>query len=106
MQFYRLHHQNLNCILILKAPITIAADNILIFFVFHFSKKIRLYISWDFSAKQTFHMKHEALFELKKKNLRMLSATILNGAISINPDLAEFIDQQMTFNPFTPKFLK
>ena len=51
-------------ILILKAPITTAADDILKYFFFNFSKKTSLDISCESSAWQTIHMKYQDLFSL------------------------------------------
>ena len=48
--------------LTLKAPITTAADDILKFFFFNFSKKTSLDISCESSAWQTIHMKYQDLF--------------------------------------------
>ena len=44
-------------VLTLKAPITAAADDILIF-LNNFSKKLSPHITCDSSAKQTFYMKY------------------------------------------------
>ena len=50
--------------LTLKASKKIAADDT--FFHFSFSKKIRLEVSCESSAKQRIHMKCQVLFSLKK----------------------------------------
>ena len=48
--------------LILKAPITTAADDIInIFSLVFFSEKIRLDVSSESSARQRIHMKNQAL---------------------------------------------
>ena len=52
-------------ILTLKTPIKTAADNILKYLFFNFSKKTSLDISCESSAKQTIHMKYQDLFSLK-----------------------------------------
>ena len=60
--------------LTLKAPITIAADNVHKSNSFSlFSEKIRLDISCESSARQRIHMKHQALFS-KKKKIKVSSA--------------------------------
>ena len=62
--------------LTVKASSKTAADDILFFF-HYFSEKIRLDISCELSARQTVHMKCQALFPLKntfKKNFNMSSA--------------------------------
>ena len=51
--------------LTLKAPITTAADDIHKYFFIVFLEKIRLDVSSESSAKQTIHMKNQALFSLK-----------------------------------------
>ena len=51
--------------LILKAPITTAADDNLLFYFF--SEKTSLDISCESSAKQMIHMKCQDLFSLKNK---------------------------------------
>ena len=56
--------------LILKAPITTAADDSLEYFLigFFFSDKIMLDISCESSAWQRIHMKYQALFCSKDKS--------------------------------------
>ena len=54
--------------LILKAPIKTAADNVHKYFFIVFSKKIRLDVSSASSARQTIHMKNQALFSLTGKS--------------------------------------
>ena len=56
-------------ILTLKTPITTAADNILKYFYFNFSKETSLDISCESTAKQTIHMKYQEFFSLKKKKI-------------------------------------
>ena len=57
-------------ILILKAPITTAADDIHIFFIV-FSGKKRLDVSSESSARQRIHMKKQALFSSKDKRIKL-----------------------------------
>ena len=52
-------------ILNLKVLSTTAADDFLIFFYFYFSKKIRLGISCESSARQMIHMKFQVMCSLK-----------------------------------------
>ena len=64
-----------------KAPITSAADDILVtvfFFFIVFSEKIRLDVSSESSARQRIHLKHQALFSSKDKSKKnkMSSAAI------------------------------
>ena len=56
--------------LTLKEPIMTGADDSLgyFFIVLFFSDKIMLDISCEFSAWQSFHMKHQALFSSKDKS--------------------------------------
>ena len=56
------------------------------FLLLSFSKKIRLGISCDSSARQTIHMKCEALFSLKKKKKKKIqkSAAVVIGALRIS----------------------
>ena len=63
--------------LTLKAPITIAPDDIHNFF-YCFSEKIKLDVSSESSARQRIHMKNQALFSLKGKckKIKMLYAAI------------------------------
>ena len=70
---------------ILKAPITAAADNILKYFFFNFPKKTSLDISCVSSAKQTIHMKYQDLFSLKnwKKKNKCRLLQILLGALRV-----------------------
>ena len=51
--------------LILKAPITTAADENFFYFIFYFSEKTSLDISCESSAWQTIHMKCQDLFSPK-----------------------------------------
>ena len=44
------------------------------------SEKIRLVISCELSARQTIHMKCQALFSLKKKYFKVLSAAVAISA--------------------------
>ena len=62
-------------LLTLKAPSKIAADDTFIIFTFYLSKKIRLDISWEPSAKQRIHMKYQALF-YQKNNEKIFKAVI------------------------------
>ena len=55
-------------LLILKVPITIAADNNSDFFLIFFLEKTSHDISCESSAEQMIHMKCQDLFSLKKKN--------------------------------------
>ena len=69
-----------------KAPITTAADSILVFHCF--SEKIRHDISCESSARQRIHMKHHSFFSSKdKKNMArqniMMSAAILLGILRV-----------------------
>ena len=70
-------------ILTLKVPVMTAADDSLEYFSRCFSKKIRLDISCESSARQRTHIKHPALFSLKDKSkkIKVLSAAILLGSI-------------------------
>ena len=54
-------------LLTLKAPSKIAADDTFIIFYFYLSKKIRLDVSCESSAKQVIHIKYQSLFYQKKK---------------------------------------
>ena len=54
--------------LILKVPITTAADDIRLIFFQWFSEKITLDVSAESSARQRIHMKHQALFSSKSKS--------------------------------------
>ena len=67
-------------------PSKVVADNILIFY--SFSKKIRCVIPYELSARQTIHMKCQALFSQKMiKNIRyieMLSAAFRIGTLRVN----------------------
>ena len=54
-------------VLILKAPITTAADDSLDFYFHCFSEKIRLDILCESSARQRIHMKHQTSFSTKDK---------------------------------------
>ena len=49
-------------ILTLKAPVTIAADDIHKYFFIVFSEKIRLDVSSESSARQRIYIKHQSLF--------------------------------------------
>ena len=59
--------------LILKAPITTAADDIHKYFFIEFSEKIRLAVSSESSAsaRQRIHMKNQALFSSKDKSKKL-----------------------------------
>ena len=54
----------------LKCQTKIAADDTSIFY-FHLSKKIKLDVSCESSAKQRIHMKHQGLFSLKNEKVFM-----------------------------------
>ena len=97
MAHYEPPHQDLRCFqiqlfsslvfkeLILKVPITTAADDIHEYFfivfqrkygwMFHVNplsrEKIRLDVSSESSARQRIHMKHQALFSSKDKNKKL-----------------------------------
>ena len=47
--------------LILKAPVTTAADDIHKYFFIVFQRKLRLDVSSESSARQRIHLKHQAL---------------------------------------------
>ena len=66
-----------NLDLTIKAPITTAADNIHKYFSF-FSKKIRLDISCESSARQRIHMHFKPYFlrKIKVKQIKVSSAAI------------------------------
>ena len=71
--------------LTLKAPITTPADDIHKYF--HcFSENIRLDVSSEFSAKQSIHMKHQALFSSKdkKEKIKCRLLQFLFGALRVN----------------------
>ena len=57
--------------LMLKAPITNAADNIDKYFFIVCQKKIRLDVLSESSARQRIHMKNQALFSLKDKSKKL-----------------------------------
>ena len=62
--------------LILKVPSKIAADDTFIYyFYFYLSKKIRLYVSCESSAKQKIHMKYQALF-CQKNNEKIFKTVV------------------------------
>ena len=67
--------------LTLKAPSKIAADDTSIFFNIYLTKKIKLDVSWESSAKQRIHMKYQVLFSLKnnEKLLKTVVCCILIG---------------------------
>ena len=54
--------------LALKAPITTAADDIHKYFFIVFSRKIKLDVASESSARQGIHMKNQALFSSKDKS--------------------------------------
>ena len=54
-------------VLTLKVPIMTAADDNHKYFFHCFSEKIRLDVSRESSARQSFYLKHQALFSLKIK---------------------------------------
>ena len=63
----------------LTVPVTIAADDILKYDFLMFQIKIRLNISCELSAKQTVHMKYQALLSLKsekKKKMKLECHTL------------------------------
>ena len=68
-------------ILILKVPISTAADDIFKYFPFYFPEKNRPDISCELSARQTLHMKCLALISEKKK--KMSSAILLLSTLRI-----------------------
>ena len=71
--------------LTLKATITTAAEDILIFF-YCFSEKIRLESSRESSARQWMHMKIQALFSSKDKSKKLKCCLLqfLFGALRVN----------------------
>ena len=78
-------------LIILKAPVTTAADDIHKYFFIVFSEKITLDISSESSARQRIHLKHQALF-FSKDNCKILKCCLLqflfatlrvNGAVTI-----------------------
>ena len=62
--------KNYDISLTLKAPITTAADDIHKFFIV-FSKKRRLDVSSESSARQRIHMKNQAIFSSKDKSKKL-----------------------------------
>ena len=52
-----------------------AADNILLFY-FYLSKKIKLDVSSESSAKQRIHLKHQVLFSLKNNEEIFMNVTL------------------------------
>ena len=72
--------------LILKAPITTAADDLHKYFFHCFSEKIRLDVSSESSPRQRIHMKNQALFSSKdkSKNLKCRLLQFLFGALRVN----------------------
>ena len=60
--------------LTLKAPSKIAADDTY-YFYFYLSKKIRLDVPCESSAKQRIHMKYQALF-YQKKNEKIFKTVV------------------------------
>ena len=72
--------------LTLKVPFTTAAEDNLEYFFHCVSKKIRLDISFEFSARQRIHMKYQALFSSKDKSrkIKESSAAILLGTLWVN----------------------
>ena len=67
-----------------KGPITTAVDNIHKYFFILFQR--RLDISYQFSARQRIHMKHQALFSVKiiVKKIKCHLQQFLFGAIRVN----------------------
>ena len=70
---------------LLKCQTKTAADNILLFYSY-LSKKRRLDVSCESSAKQRIHLKHQVSFSLKnnEKYLWMLSAAVVIYALRVN----------------------
>ena len=62
-----------------------AADSILEYFFHRFSERIRLDISFESSARQKIHIKHQALFSSKdkRKKIKVSSAAILLGSLRV-----------------------
>ena len=60
-----------NLVLIIKAPITTAADDIHKYFFIAFSEKISLDVSCESSARQRIRMKNQALFPSKDKSKKL-----------------------------------
>ena len=71
--------------LTLKAQITAAADDILIFIIilFIFSEKITVGISCKSSARQTINMKCKVLFALKNDKVNFENVISLLGALRV-----------------------
>ena len=81
--------------LILKAPITTAADDN-IFYFFYFSEKTSLDISCESSAWQMIHMKCQDLFSLKNKKKNLFGCRlqqILLGALQVKTDFFQTLGQ-------------
>ena len=62
----------------LKRHAKIAADNILIFYLY-LSKKIWLDFSCESSASQRIHLKHQVLFSLKNKEKNIYECCLLQS---------------------------
>ena len=63
-----------NIIVVLQAPITTTADNILFFFFFPVFQKMKIRLDFscelsELSAQQTIHMTCQALFDQENKNI-------------------------------------
>ena len=70
-----------------KSTKQVEADDILKLIFFFFQRKIRFDISCELSARQTVHMKYQALFSLKKKkkNVKVLSTVLATiSTLSVN----------------------
>ena len=68
-----------------------AADDILIFFTFNLSKKIKLDFSCDSSAsaRQRIHLKHQILFSLKNNEKIFMN---INNSKNLNPSCKMDLD--------------
>ena len=67
-------------------PITTAADDIQVLFFHRFSEKIRLDVSSESFARQSIHMKNQAIFSLKDKSktIKCRLLQFLFGALRVN----------------------
>ena len=76
----------MNELLTLKAPIMTAADDILKYFFYCLSEKIRFDFSSESSARQRIHMKNQALCSLKDKSQKLKCCLLqfLFGALRAN----------------------
>ena len=76
-------------VLTLKAPYKNCRRRHLIFFYFYLSKKIRLDVSCESSARQRIHMKYQVLFSLKtmNKNSKLSSAAGVIGVLRVNDSI-------------------